>query len=801
MDETISSWLKHKRRKVTALHCSGSFLDTKRKMGNTEEENELHYPKADVTKMVNELFDEIVTDVSVEKCNLKPHFQTAGHKPLHILLTRFNYLRRNKLLYIEAAIQMMLERYPVQRQLEGLSKKANSQSEIEYIQSATYAMLKRVVTTVDNRRRETLDIRSVLKLPFHRDIKPELERLVTRVNATRVNARRELLDIIDAMLKICKIGTDTKNPMSAYFFHERQDLLDIRFVLEAMSEKFRTEERQKEVDAIMKRVAEKVNNKRQEALDIKAVLKEPFDEDINFNINLWPSDCLFSGVYEYRENPLLNERQDLLDIQIVLDAMLENYFTNERQRDLDSQTILDNEEKMLLGIQTAIDIIIYKDQRREIRASGVDKRHELQGIRCAVDKILHGREQNRQEVSDIKAAVHMMLDRIITRVNKKGMFKISRVEPCGSMTEQTAVWKYGKETQERYAYTEFDSLAVLNCSPDIICRNHDCRGLCVEVSEMPTCMPFEAIDEINDVILEFKRTSGQRDLCDRLFWREIHTCLDSICDCFTIQFNEQDPWYRVSYTPASCDSGRESLCNKCIVEMPTGILRVNSSVSVGRFEEANCSLAFSWTSKVNTLIVCDKLLKEEPEPIHSLPIHVDFLPALEVLKGKPDEATRDHDFFLVPKHCNVCERGENWRKSYCMAEIAHINNDMSEKHRKCYKIMKYCISTIIDRNAIDINWYHVKTVALNHSRECSDSSEGCAKCVLKMLRELKHAYETRTLNSFHESGVNILGPYHQSSYTDTSAKILQRFIERLCSVKDTDSCNTLLQPLPDPFSI
>ena len=69
---------------------------------------------------------------------------------------------------------------------------------------------------------------------------------------------------------------------------------------------------------------------------------------------------------------------------------------------------------------------------------------------------------------------------------------------------------------------------------------------------------------------------------------------------------------------------------------------------------------------------------------------------------------------------------------------------MSEKHIKGYKFIKYCLSTTIDEDDIDINWYHVKTVALIHSRECSTLSESCVTCVLKMLTDLKHAYKAKT---------------------------------------------------------
>ena len=135
-----------------------------------------------------------------------------------------------------------------------------------------------------------------------------------------------------------------------------------------------------------------------------------------------------------------------------------------------------------------------------------------------------------------------------------------------------------------------------------------------------------------------------------------------------------------------------------------------------------------------------------------------------------------------------------WRKSYCMAEIVYIVNEMSEKHRKCYKIIKYFLQRFMK---FGINWYYVKTVALYHSRECSDSSEDCAECVLKMLTELKHAYETETLKSFYDSDVNIFDSNNaaifRSLYT-RDKRIFKKVIKRLCSVRNTDSCYTLLQP-------
>ena len=58
------------------------------------------------------------------------------------------------------------------------------------------------------------------------------------------------------------------------------------------------------------------------------------------------------------------------------------------------------------------------------------------------------RNYSKQEILDIKAAVHTMLERVVARVNERGLFKISRIEPCGSMAEQTAVLKFSKRQEK-----------------------------------------------------------------------------------------------------------------------------------------------------------------------------------------------------------------------------------------------------------------------------------------------------------------------------------------------------------------
>ena len=412
-------------------------------------------------------------------------------------------------------------------------------------------------------------------------------------------------------------------------------------------------------------------------------------------------------------------------------------------------------------------------------------------------------DYSKQEIQDIQKAVRTMLERVVTRVNKRGIFKIARIEPCGSMTEQTSVWKYNKDIwirEERFA--EFDFLAVLDYST----KTENCYfcDACVGISDLPLFV--DAMKKVlsKNVSKFCEDKTFARDRFYRLFWSEVNTCLGSACHCFSVELRTGFlPFGGFKYILAA-ESESEYRCDKCVVEMDTGILRVNPSVYIGPESDANCSLVFVWKSKENTLVVCDRLLKEKPEQLNTLSIHVDFLPALEVLKTDPGKAECVHDVFLVPKDCKVCDRNETWRKSNCMSETAYIVNEMSVKHRKCYKLIKYYLSIFVPSyfdmsyaNSMNspvhrINGYVLKTAILNHSRDCLDSSEAGVDCVVKILTELKDAFEAETLRSFHNSSVNVY-PKRDKGSINEDKRFLQNVMERLYSITNTDTCSTIFQ--------
>ena len=399
-------------------------------------------------------------------------------------------------------------------------------------------------------------------------------------------------------------------------------------------------------------------------------------------------------------------------------------------------------------------------------------------------------DYSNQEIQDIQTAVHTMLKRVVTRINKRRLFKISRIQPCGSMAEQTAAWKYDKETGERY--TEFDFLAVLDGDP-----KHDLNcGGCIDMKTPPAGLESVWTVAISQKDISLFGNESIKEKVNGLFWRELNSCLVVSCNCFSMVHDSGRGGEVIAFKVSLADNSsdiKQPGCAKCVVETTTGTLSVNDSISVGRARETlieraiKCSLLFTWTSKRNKLSVHDQLHKAD----NTISIHVDFLPAFELSKTNADGHANEHDCFIVPKNCEVCQKrkdNEKWRRSSSMAEIDYIVNEMSEKHRKCFKILKYCLSAV--DKAGHIRGYFIKSTVLLHSRECLDSTEGCADCVLKMIAELKRSYETKNLKTFRTS-VDILSKIY-SWKSKLMIDILDKFLNRLCSVTSNDSYITLI---------
>ena len=405
------------------------------------------------------------------------------------------------------------------------------------------------------------------------------------------------------------------------------------------------------------------------------------------------------------------------------------------------------------------------------------------------------------EIQDIQTAMDTMLMRIKTRVNSRGIFKIAKIVRAGSMTEKTSLWKI----KNSYHHLEFDFLSALENNVKH-CKDQtaNCPG-CIKIVKTPVDKErlrqcYDEDDILNAVLRESYRSGGSfsadtlesLEVINILFIKEINYCLTSSCDCLTFQCKDKHLECEIYLRPSSAE--HKHGCDECTVDMSTGTLHVNTEINVkhGTILPNNCSLIFRWTSKAKSLSAPDKLLLQEPELLSSLPIIVDFLPVLEFLKPTPSGAGDEHDYFIVPKSCNVCVMDDyddydeyGWRKSWCLAEINAFTKNMSDKHRRCYQVIKF-LSEQLSR----LPNYHIKTVVLNHHTTCTDITDDCVDCVIGMLRELLQAYETKELLSY-QSSLNIING-EDDDYIDNLKSYCDLLIHRLCSVSATDTWQKFL---------
>ena len=363
-----------------------------------------------------------------------------------------------------------------------------------------------------------------------------------------------------------------------------------------------------------------------------------------------------------------------------------------------------------------------------------------------------GIDFNNPEFQDIRSALSEMMERIKTRINERGVFHISRLEPCGSMAEKTAMWKARLKKQ---TYIEFDFLAVLQATCDL---KPGCQE-CFYVNTPP--MNLDLFEKYNSSLYSshIKTRLYRNYKLGACFTRETINCLAS-CGCQDVEYPDQDYWEQYTFKPPSTYSETQQGCDTCNVNRPTGTLRVLTSEKMGQ----TCTLMFQWTSKAKTLCSRDSVCLPKTEKMDNLTIDVDFLPALELFQSKqqsadvaacsssglvlnPTSSEYEHYCFLVRKKCHVSDefgfKGA-WRRSCCRAEIDTFVNKMSDKHRNCYQVLKHLTGLA----RILFNIYHRKIADLQHNSSSSDAGENCVEYVSEVLDEPLHAFETEQPKSF-----------------------------------------------------
>ena len=195
----------------------------------------------------------------------------------------------------------------------------------------------------------------------------------------------------------------------------------------------------------------------------------------------------------------------------------------------------------------------------------------------------------QQEINDIQNATHTMLERLKSRVNERGIFKIARTLSSGSMNEKTSLWKY----YEGDPYLEFDYLAVLENAIKQHEDQNKCRA-CVKLTNIPVDLQqlrkYYDNETLNANKLENKRAINE------LFLNEINKSLSSLCECLSLNIYNYETKDKKPSTDSPPPPGIGTIlyvgghyilfqqspmrhgCEICTVKTPTGTVSVNTTV-------------------------------------------------------------------------------------------------------------------------------------------------------------------------------------------------------------------------------
>ena len=394
---------------------------------------------------------------------------------------------------------------------------------------------------------------------------------------------------------------------------------------------------------------------------------------------------------------------------------------------------------------------------RRARAIARDRRLARDGrLKTFYENILRNAALNfnNKEIQDIQIAVRQMLERVTAQINTESSFKISYIQPCGSMEEKASTLKstiiippeyrgdiqileivsepYKYKGVRQTKYIEFDYLAIID-QPDDVRLEGSCPGCRFGRKSL--------IKQGDEFPLKL--------YSDDVFNSQVGRSIASLCSCFSLVLPSDEDAISLFPTQFSFKPANPNIngCPSCTVTMDTGCLTVMPNVSNQCPDR--CSLILSWTSYVSSLSDFDSSdTLQTTKQIKYLPIHIDFIPARKI---SGQQINGSNPLFLVPKTCFYCLK--KCRLSDCLSEVEYFLNNVSQEHRKSYLIIKY-----IYQRFSDLPQYHLKVILFQHCKICTDTSQGYAACVFSILRKLLQSYENGVLMSF-RGDVNLLeGP-------------------------------------------
>ena len=349
------------------------------------------------------------------------------------------------------------------------------------------------------------------------------------------------------------------------------------------------------------------------------------------------------------------------------------------------------------------------------------------------------------EIQDIKSALEELMNRLVSgdfnvfysgdiKYNKKAdfTFRGSYLQPCGSMAEDTSLWKSVQRHEGEHKFIEFDYLTVLGnqdnvvrvgkkgfqeikCSASYDAYRVNCKG-CMEMYVGDNAFPGY--------------------LFKKAFLIHLNKRIDSMCSCHEIP----------AVTRSDDDNHDNRKCDQCTVVKNTGYLQLarvteddsnvvylspnGKKVRAADYNRSkvktheDCSLVLYWISRTDSLLAPNVETLQLTEQIKRLLIRVDLLPALEIPGNKVGDLS-GLKRFIIPKDCPSCGSKYSYMVSYCMYEWNIIHNSVSEKHKQSYTIIKFLYGqfTYWTEAYAYLNTYHAKIAFLKHIENCTDDND------------------------------------------------------------------------------
>ena len=397
-------------------------------------------------------------------------------------------------------------------------------------------------------------------------------------------------------------------------------------------------------------------------------------------------------------------------------------------------------------------------------------------------------DHSNPEIQDIKSAVEELLNRLVSgniNMNYEGCggfqstlkFRCTYLQPCGSMAEETALWKCVRRQGRQSPFIEFDFLVVLDNQRHVVnIRPGNCQG-CRKIY-------------IGDYAIDYYDAIANNTFVNA-FLSALYSRIKNKCQC------------RVgSYVTSLEDDNHDSRpCDQCRVDKTTGYLQIAKVADLTPCnikQSEHCSIVLYWTSHTDSLLVPNIETLQLTELIKRLLIRVDILPAFEI----PDDGDGDQSGikrFIIPKNCPRCFRCERcmFMISYSMYEGNAIHNKASKKHKQSYKIIKFLYGQFIYWTEVDwyLNSYHAKVAFLTHCQTCTDGEEDCTRCVTEILQSLVEAYPSWSLElpEFHALKSKGIGYGNTYNFKLCISSLLS-IVSDLNSLADNTQFNTQYRP-------